>query len=137
MSEAWIDGISRHFARPRSRRSLIRTLVAAALGAVTPLGLPPLQSDAQSECGFGESLCSGGFRGDVCVDTDSDADNCGQCGTVCPGTSRCRGGECECTFGSELCPSNYFPDDLVCVDTDSDADNCGQCGTVCQSGLRC
>ena len=126
--------------------------MAVALTASADLGLSLRRSRAQSECGFGESLCPGGFGGDFCADTDSDPDNCGFCGNVCLGSDSCVSGRCdrgygndgfgsadeECGFGQELCPSDsLLGDDLVCVDTSRDSGNCGQCGTACPRSSTC
>ncbi len=87
--------------------------------------------------GFSEVFCLGTFGDDsVCVDTDRDPKNCGTCGTVCPDTSTCQGGECQCFINEELCPGT-FGDDLVCVDTDRDPKNCGACGTACPAESSC
>ena len=51
-----------------------------------------------------------------CVDTDTDADNCGSCGHVCTGSQECCDGEC------------VNPDTAY----DSDFQNCGQCGHACR-----
>jgi len=102
------------------------------IGSSAHLGLPPDRSRAQEECGFGETICLGGFGGDYCADTDSDRDNCGFCGNACTNGSSCVFGRCEgggrddeeCGPRQELCPGGFSKDDLVCVDTSSDRDNC-------------
>ncbi len=78
-------------------------------------------------CLTGETLCS-----DVCVDTSSDTDNCGECENVCNSDETCENGECiesnqDCLTGETLCSD-------VCVDTSSDTGNCGECGYVCDTG---
>jgi hypothetical protein len=46
-------------------------------------------------CGKGQTLCSGGKAGSVCVDLNTDSNNCGYCGHVCiAGGSFCSGGTC-------------------------------------------
>jgi hypothetical protein len=68
--------------------------------------------------------------GTKCVDTNSDVDNCGGCGTVCPagtgGTATCSGGSC-----SVSCGSGYTNCSGTCTDTTSDVNNCGGCGDPC------
>src|SRR5207245_6265960 len=50
-------------------------------------------------CGFGELICNG-----KCVDTYSDANNCGACGHVCPAPA---GGSATCSGGcSQPCDSS-------------------------------
>lgn len=69
------------------------------------------------ECGAGQTCC-----GNRCVDTDSDAANCGMCGNACGA-----GAKPGCCGGS-------------CVDLVSDRD-CGQCGHDCSllsnGGITC
>jgi hypothetical protein len=79
-----------------------------------------------SGCYEGETKCDG-----ICVDTQSDPNNCGGCDIKCtapPGeVSRCINGGCtipECREGTTKC-------DGICVDTQSDDYNCGGCGFAC------
>ena len=54
-----------------------------------------------SACGGNPDLaCCGGQP--LCVDFDSDSDNCGRCGNACPGLKECDRGQCceTCNDGS-------------------------------------
>jgi hypothetical protein len=95
--------------------------------------------------------------GDACVDTNSDPDNCGQCGNGCGELMCCSGvctdvssdpencGECQgvcdpglvCAEGSCTCAEGAANCDGSCVDLSSDANNCGECGYTCPSGQDC
>ncbi|HEY1554565.1 MAG TPA: hypothetical protein VGF94_06990 [Kofleriaceae bacterium] len=69
--------------------------------------------------------------GDVCVDTNSDVENCGACGTTCEADQACSQGTCSCAgTGGMLCSG-------TCVDTMTDTANCGGCGSACDSGAAC
>src|SRR5207237_5189537 len=77
--------------------------------------------------GFDKFICDG-----KCVDTYSDANNCGACGHVCPAPA---GGSATCSGScAQRCDNSYF---VVCgnrcVDSHSDVDNCGSCGHVCSA----
>jgi hypothetical protein len=69
-------------------------------------------------CPGSQTRCSG-----ECTDTNSDAQNCGDCGNVCNGD--CISGVC-CQPGQTTCGG-------VCTDTRSDSLNCGACGNVCDA----
>jgi hypothetical protein len=77
--------------------------------------------------------CSG-----ACVDTQSDVNNCGSCGNVCPSNSTgCSGGVCQCDSGvPNYCPPGGKNPD-TCVNFQTDPNNCGSCGNVCSSGDTC
>ncbi|GAA6004471.1 hypothetical protein JCM10207_000741 [Rhodosporidiobolus poonsookiae] len=67
------------------------------------------------------------------VDTNSDPNNCGSLGTVCPatlpngvGTTSCQSGSCIAS-----CPAGFTPTSSGCVDTQSDPSNCGAVGETC------
>ncbi len=83
--------------------------------------------DASDECGGGEVLCDG-----VCVDTQSDPWNCGQCGTGCATGLSCQQGQCACPPPTVLCHG-------ACLDLQADDSNCGQCDVACAStvGTHC
>lgn len=80
-------------------------------------------------CSPGTQQCSGG-----CRDTQSDPQNCGQCGSVCTappgGTVSCMAGKCvrACGGAKAVCGTARSP---TCVDVQIDLANCGSCGKVC------
>jgi hypothetical protein len=76
-------------------------------------------------CPAGQMVC-----GDACVDTQSDAANCGGCGNACAAGQNCTSGVCECPNASTLCGG-------VCVDAQSDTANCGGCGNACAANEFC
>lgn len=84
--------------------------------------------------------CSSGLTacGDLCVNTQTDFNNCGGCGLTCSSLSSnatsmtCSAGACcaqSCAAGYTLCGCN-------CVNTNTDPNNCGGCGpsTSCFGG---
>jgi hypothetical protein len=80
------------------------------------------------QCPVGTANCNG-----TCRDLQNDRNNCGACGTACPGTaltSGCVNGTCTCQTGLTLCGNQ-------CVNTAFDLNNCGACGTVCPQSLTC
>ncbi|QSQ25662.1 hypothetical protein JY651_12330 [Pyxidicoccus parkwayensis] len=76
-------------------------------------------------CTDGQVTC-----GDRCIDTRTDAQNCGACGTVCGPSEVCEAGRCECSGALERCGN-------LCIDTQENDRNCGGCGTVCGPGQFC
>ncbi len=90
-------------------------------GPAWSLGTPTC---ASSQCGVscpsGMTLCSD----DICYDTQSYHDHCGDCATACqPDIEWCDQGHC-CATGKKWCTSQ-------CIDVLNDANNCGDCGVVC------
>ncbi len=82
--------------------------------------------DTPSDVACDKVLCSG-----KCVDTLSDVDNCGTCGTKCGSTAGCVDGKCvSCDAPTKRCGAK-------CVDTSSDSANCGACGVACTDGKVC
>src|SRR6202035_5793672 len=70
-----------------------------------------------------------------CTDLLTDANNCGECGRVCPSGI--------CTVGSCCDPKSGTPDSCpgasgeLCTNVDTDANNCGACGNQCATGQPC
>lgn len=74
-------------------------------------------------CPAPKTECSG-----ACVDTKTDPDNCGSCGTACMSmTEACVQGLC-CPTGQTVCGG-------MCTDTQTDAKNCGMCGNACPQNM--
>jgi hypothetical protein len=77
-------------------------------------------------CSRGTNLC-----GLSCVVTESDDNNCGRCGVVCPSGSSCKQGACTCSNEAEtVC-------DGLCVNTQTSAADCGACDAPCPDGVAC
>lgn len=83
-------------------------------------------------CPTGESCCSG-----ACVNTQTNTDHCGMCGTKCSvtsGTPKCEVGACKvatCSGTLGDCDSDYT--NGCETDTATTVAHCGACGTVCPS----
>jgi hypothetical protein len=77
---------------------------------------------ADAQCETGESCCDGG-----CIDTDSDHDNCGECGTECAATERCTESacvalKCELDFdaGVPIDATSGCPVNELCIESSGD-----------------
>jgi hypothetical protein len=68
-----------------------------------------------------------------CLNTQTDPDNCGSCGNLCPTDPPylCTNGVC-CPAGLAYCPTAG-----ACINQLFDNNNCGKCGHVCSGGLTC
>jgi len=79
------------------------------------------------QCATTQTLCAG-----RCLDTQSDPDHCGACGTACARIEACVMGRCQlqCPGGQTACGGR-------CVDFATDRTNCGACGTTCAQGQVC
>jgi len=94
-------------------------------GGSSDTSLPDTNGEASDApvCEAGLTSCGG-----VCVNTEKDANHCGQCGNACMGmNSACIGGTCACQPGFDLCQGQ-------CSDYTSDPSNCGYCMHNCQGG---
>jgi hypothetical protein len=77
------------------------------------------------------TLCSG-----TCVDTKSDNNNCGTCGTKCAAGSLCTvvAGVASCALQCTAPTKNCGG---TCTDTATSKANCGACGTACAGAQQC
>ncbi|MBW2455149.1 MAG: choice-of-anchor L domain-containing protein [Deltaproteobacteria bacterium] len=75
----------------------------------------------------GATLCNG-----VCVNTDYDPNNCGDCDVVCDPGQVCSQGACgmNCGGGTTQCGD-------LCIDTENNPDHCGGCDEPCGAGQLC
>lgn len=87
----------------------------------------PAGLEAFDGCPAGKINCFG-----ECTNTQTDVQNCGQCGIVCGTGQFCGKGECLLT-----CPKGQRDCAGYCVNTSSDSRNCGRCGVVCRQGQTC
>lgn len=117
---------------PRSDQLLKASDIACIKSWISSLpagGLPDASApDVAPNCKIGESACGG-----ACVDRQSDPNNCGSCGNVCPNDKKfCAGGEClaACPGGTTSCSN-------ACIDTTRDTRHCGGCGDACAPGQVC
>lgn len=87
-------------------------------------------SSFQKQCptgGAGIVECNG-----ACVNTRSDAQNCGACGQPCANGMQCRFGMCVA-----MCPSIMQTCGGVMTNLQTDNANCGFCGNACTSPQVC
>ncbi len=115
------------------KKRLSETDLACIRGYIMNAKAPPAPADGGVEdtapapaCPVGQTACAG-----VCVDTKSDGQNCGACGTTC-GAKVCSAGMC-----SDTCPSGTTKCGASCVDVQKDGANCGACGKGCTGGQVC
>ncbi len=114
----------------RVRQLLV--LAALAFVVVACLAVPtafPCAKDGTCPSGFDcvQGQCTAFL---ACGSVQSDPDNCGECGRVCPGQVPCIAGACQCPEGTTTCGT-------ACVDTQADAKHCGRCGKACAGGQVC
>jgi hypothetical protein len=87
-------------------------------------------------CNAGYTYCGDSSNG-CNINLNTDPNNCGACGTVCPngpnGTAACTGGTCTivCTSGYANCDGN--PSNGCEVNLQNNASNCGACGNICST----
>ena len=128
--EHQFDVLTRVFATSTSRRRAVALLAAMTVVGSRPGRASAAQGDA-SMCEAGLNDCGG-----VCVDLQSDMNNCGACGAVCESglvPVECRSGVCEranCPVGIEYCGAVDG-----CRDLSSDPEHCGGCQQPCASGV--
>ncbi|WP_146647785.1 hypothetical protein [Labilithrix luteola] len=96
------------------------------------------------------TTCGNGYPCSVNLDTDSN--NCGECGKVCPSqfgnlhmSSTCVAGACRPLCAKEpaggkfwvFADCNTVLEDGCETNTSTDPSNCGACGNKCADGVRC
>lgn len=97
------------------------------------LGVP-----ARSICPSHPESCVGQCCGSACIDTTTDAKNCGGCGKACPDGEPCSGGSCGCPPTGGACGSGQTCcGKSGCVNLNNDIKNCGNCGKSCSAGEDC
>jgi endo-1,4-beta-D-glucanase Y len=110
--------------------------LAMSCSAGSPTPGPSGASGSGSTPGAGGSggavaQCTGKVCGGVCTDVTMSAQNCGQCGTVCPTDKPyCSASVCSNTCAGMLCSG-------ACVNLTNNAQNCGACGTICAANQTC
>jgi hypothetical protein len=103
--------------------------------ARSDLGVTPT-----SICPAHANQCGGKCCGDVCVDTQLDVRNCGDCGVACPSGLVCYQGQCGCPpLGTQCGLGQSCCGVLGCKSLASDLYNCGGCGNSCGvgAGMKC
>lgn len=104
-----------------------------------PLGMggtPRCLCGNSPECAAGFVCAAGAGGAFTCINTQTDRNNCGRVGNVCPGAETCSGGVCGC--GSITCGAGTSCCGGACIPTDSDPNNCGGCDIVCGAqGTSC
>lgn len=83
----------------------------------------PTATTAPGGCPKGQTSCGG-----ACIDTQTDPNHCGACGTACDASLVCASG--ACCLADEICNG-------ACTDVLSDPNNCGACGTTCGANQTC
>ena len=93
-------------------------------------------------CGIADACAPGfvcGLSGGnyTCVNLQSDDNNCGAVGNVCPGEERCVAGVCSCGSLGSSCGGGLTCCGDSCIDTTSDPLHCGGCDLACSAGSTC
>ena len=84
---------------------------------MTPCSDPTCASCPANTCAAGTANCGDGMCD---TNTNTDPNNCGGCGNVCP-AGTCTAGACTCASGGAACPDGSCPN----PDNQSDAAHCG------------
>ena len=104
--------------------------------APTETPTPEAPTPTPVTCPAGTTDCGG-----VCLDLQTDVNNCGACGNVCPEAEPgfdvgCAAGNCF-FMRERACAEGLSSCNEVCVNRQTDPANCGTCGNVCAPGQIC
>lgn len=125
------DDIARACTITWTRRRALSVLGGALFGIdAVALDGEARRKKKKKKCKKGTVKC-----GQRCVDTQTDAANCGACNASCGGRA-CANGVCQSPGGSG-CPAGQTLCGQGCVNLQTDTANCGACGEICQSGHVC
>ena len=133
--DEWFDRFAKSLARGSSRRRVLGTAAASAIGGL--VSRLASRTAAQEECGEGLTYCP--FISNIlegpCTDLQTDGYNCGECGVHCA-SLECEGGTCvSCQrLGQTECPGVTGAPFPYCANLTSDQFNCGACRNQCGSG---
>lgn len=152
------DQMTRWFNRRVTRRTGIFAAIGGAVTASTsdvadarraePAGCKTYNKKCSKKkkccsgmkCKGGRCICKPDFP-DVCdgycVDFETDARACGNCGTMCAVGFACEASTCTaiCTFPEEYC--YISANDGYCANLQTDEDNCGSCQNTCPGSEVC
>jgi hypothetical protein len=135
MDDDRFDGLAKALARGMPRRRVLQGLASTLAGVLALGGVTAVE--AKGPCRAPKTRCGKGKHA-ICVDLQSDPNNCNGCGQVCPGptsgsgSTTCSGGNCgiRCSGSSTLCGTD-------CVDLQTDPKHCGRCGNDCWTCHSC
>lgn len=130
MDESRLDDLSRAIASRRTILGGVAAAVGVMVNSTAPDSLAKKKKKKKKKCPGGTVRC-----GKACVNTQTDAQNCGGCGTRCGNGVACAGGVCQ-TPGT-TCPGAQVRCAGGCVDTQSNKAHCGACGHQCAANENC
>ena len=112
---------------------------AGAGGSVCKTGEVCNGTACVSSCPTGSLSCPPNSPGALCVDPQTDNQNCGKCGNSCAAGTTCTGGSCQpaCASTQKACGVSQ-----TCTNVLTDRANCGDCASagpthVCADGTVC
>src|SRR5262245_38930637 len=113
---------------------MVRSFTLALVAALALVSAPEVQARQKQDgrrCKADSQCLSGDCCNGVCVNTWTDNNNCGGCGSVCSEASDCQEGVCRCLpTRQDICGD-------VCTNVLWDHDNCGSCGHACAANQGC
>lgn len=116
-------------------------LAALACGLLVLSGCTALKDPGDQLARPAVSQCAGRL-----VDTETDEQNCGECGVLCPSAGldcdqpqQCITGACVCLGTSivPVCAPGFADCGAGCVDLASTKESCGECGNACADDPLC